>query len=68
MIGIAKFVVTEIMFISRKFEGCIPSGIGTRSIPVSRQAGRLADKTLIMFKNFGVGHVLIINTTQQKIK
>ena len=37
-----RFVPTEITFIFRKFEGYIPSGIGTRSVPVSRQAGRLA--------------------------
>ena len=34
-----RFVLTKITFIFMKFEGCILSGIGTRSIPVSRQAG-----------------------------
>ena len=33
----------EIKFIFRKFEGYIHSGIGSRSVPVSWQAGRLAD-------------------------
>ena len=28
----------------QKFEGYIPSGIGARSVPVSRLAGRLAGK------------------------
>ena len=30
----------EITFIFRKFEGYIPSGIGAKSVPVSRQASR----------------------------
>ena len=52
-------MLTEITFIFRKFEGYIPSGIGAKLIPVSRQAGwlagRQADKTLIVFeiKNSG---------------
>ena len=60
----------EITFIFVKFEGCILSGIGTRLIPVSRQAGRQAgrlagrqagwlagrqaDETLIVFDNFKI--------------
>ena len=48
----------EITFIFVKFEDCILSGIGARSIPVSRQvfrqAGRLADETLIMFDNLKI--------------
>ena len=32
----------EIVLIFRKFEGYILSGIGSRSVPVDRQAGRLA--------------------------
>ena len=39
---------TEITFIFRKFEGYIPSSIGARSVPVSRQAGRLADENVIL--------------------
>ena len=34
-----RFMPTEITFIFMKFEGHILSSIGTRSIPVSRQAG-----------------------------
>ena len=34
----------EITFIFRKFEGYIPSGIGARSVPVSRLAGRQAGR------------------------
>ena len=45
---------TEIMFIFIKFEGYIHSGIGTRSVPVGRQAGRLADKNVISFENFKI--------------
>ena len=41
-IGIAKVHAKGITFISRKFEGYIPSGIGSRSVPVGRLAGRLA--------------------------
>ena len=33
---------TEISFIFGKFEGYILSGIGSRSVPVDRQAGRQA--------------------------
>ena len=32
-------MLTEIMFVFRKFEGYIPSSIGARSVPVSRLAG-----------------------------
>ena len=39
---------TEITFIFRKFEGYIPSGIGSRSVPV----GRLADEHVISFEIF----------------
>ena len=53
----------EITFISRKFKGYIPSGIGARSIPVSRQASRLAGRpagrqnfnSVQKFKNSVVG-------------
>ena len=38
--GIAEVVPTEITFTFRNFEGYIPSGIGTRSVHVGRQAGR----------------------------
>ena len=49
------FVLTEISFIFfMKYKGCILNGIGARSIPVSRLAGRQADKTLIVFKNFKI--------------
>ena len=34
----------DIMFIFRKFEGYIHSGIGSRSVPVDRLAGRQAGK------------------------
>ena len=37
----------EIMFIFRKFEGYILSGIGFKSVPVDRLAGRLPDKNVI---------------------
>ena len=43
---------TEITFIFRKFEGYIRSGIVSRSVPVGRQAGRLADKNVISFEIF----------------
>ena len=35
-----RFVLTKIMFIFRKFEGYIRSGIVSRSVLVSKQAGR----------------------------
>ena len=35
-----KFVPTEIALIFGNFEGCILSGIGSRSVPVDRLAGR----------------------------
>ena len=41
---------TEITFIFRKFEGYIPSGIGARSVPVSR----LADENVILFEIFKI--------------
>ena len=41
---------TEIVFIFRKFEGYIPSSIGSRSVPVGRQAGWQVDKNVILFK------------------
>ena len=48
----------EITFVFMKFEGYMLSGIGARSIPVSRQAGwqagRQADETLIVFENFKI--------------
>ena len=54
-----RFVPTEIMLIFRKFEGYIPSGIGARSVPVSRQAGRQAGRRkrnfVRKFKNSLVG-------------
>ena len=34
-----RFVLTGITFISRKFEGCIPSSIGARLIPVDGLVG-----------------------------
>ena len=37
-----------------KFEGCIFSSLGARSIPVSRQAGRQADETLMVLNNFKI--------------
>ena len=45
---------TVITFIFRKFEGYIPSGIGARSVPVSRQAGMLADENIISFEIFKI--------------
>ena len=42
------------MFIFRKFEGYIPSGIGTRSLPVGRLAGWLADENIISFEIFKI--------------
>ena len=35
-----RFVPMEIMLIFRKFEGYILSGIGSRSVPVDKQAVR----------------------------
>ena len=49
-----RFVPTEIMFIFRKFEGYIPSGIGSRSVPVDRQAGKLSDENIISFEFFKI--------------
>ena len=54
-----RFVPTEITFIFRKFEGYIPNGIGSRSVPVGRQAagwqaGRLADENVISFEIFKI--------------
>ena len=43
---------TEIAFIFRKFEGSILSGIGSRSVPVGRQAGRLSDEKVISLEFF----------------
>ena len=39
-----RFVPTEIVLIFGKFEGYIRSGIGSRSVPVDRQAGWLAGR------------------------
>ena len=51
-------MATEITFIFRKFEGYIPSGIGARSVPVGRQAdrlaGRLADENVSSFEIFKI--------------
>ena len=47
-------MLTEIKFIFRKFKGYIHSGIGSKSVPVGRQvgrlAGRLADENVILFE------------------
>ena len=42
-------VPREITFIFRKFEGYKHSGINSSSVPVDRQASRLADKNVISF-------------------
>ena len=42
-------MLTEIALIFRKFEDCILSGIGSRSVPVSWQAGKLSDENVISF-------------------
>ena len=34
-----RFLLTKLKFITKKFVGYIPSGIGTRLIPVGRLAG-----------------------------
>ena len=48
-----RFMPMEMTFIFRKFEGYIPSGIGTRSVPVGRLAGWLAGKQKCNFvRNF----------------
>ena len=39
----------EIALIFEKFEGYILSGIGSRSVPVDRQAGCQLDKNMISF-------------------
>ena len=44
----------EIALIFGKFEGYILSGIGSNSIPVDRQAGRLSDENVILFKFFKI--------------
>ena len=54
---------TEITFIFRKFEGYIHSGIGSRSVPVGRLAGRPAGcqtKTSVRseFLKFSSGQIL----------
>ena len=50
----------EIMFIFRKFEGYIRSGIDCRSVPVDRQAGRPANENMISFEvlKFSSGQML----------
>ena len=40
----------EITFIFRKFEGYIHSDIGSRSVPVDRLVGWLADENVISFQ------------------
>ena len=45
---------TEIPLIFGKFEGYILSGIGSRSVPVDRQAGWLSDKNVISFEFFKI--------------
>ena len=37
-----------------KYEGYILSGIGSRSVPVDRQAGRLSDENMILFEFFKI--------------
>ena len=49
-----RFVPTEIALIFGKFEGYILSGIGSRTVPVDRQAGRLSDKNVITFEFFKI--------------
>ena len=48
---------TEITFIFRKFEGYIPSGIGSRSVPVGRQAGRRKRDFVRILKKFSSGQI-----------
>ena len=43
---------TEIALIFRKFEGYVLSSIGSRSVPVDRLAGWLADENVISFNFF----------------
>ena len=38
----------------RKFEGYMLSDIGSRSVPVSRQAGRLSDENVISYEFFTI--------------
>ena len=47
-------------FIFRKFEGYIPSGIGSRLVPVGRLVSRLADENVISFEifKFSSGQIL----------
>ena len=54
MIGIANVCANGNYLYFIKFESCILNSIGARSIPVSKQAGRQADKTLIKFENFEI--------------
>ena len=51
---------TEIALIFGKFEGYILSDIGSRSVPVDRQAGRLSDENMISleFLKFSSGQML----------
>ena len=44
----------EIALIFGKFEGYILSGIGSRSVPVDRQAGRLSDENVISLEFFKI--------------
>ena len=49
-----RFVPTEIALIFGKFEGYILSGIGSRSVPVDRLAGWLADENVISLEFFEI--------------
>ena len=44
----------EIALIFGKFEGYILSGIGSRSVPVGRQASWQSDKNVISFEFFKI--------------
>ena len=51
VIGITKVCADEN---NSRFEGYIHSGIGSRSVPVGRQAGRLSDKNMISLEFFKI--------------
>ena len=55
---------TEIALIFGKFEGYILSGISSRSVPVDRQAGRLAGQQVVRRKGDLIGIFLKFSSNQ----
>ena len=49
-----RLMLTKMVLIFGKFEGYILTGIGSKSVPVDRQAGRLSDENVISLEFFKI--------------